>query len=292
MPETMSVHHAASALRTALVGKATIRFDAPVLVGPVPHAGRVVERVESYGRHVEIEWDNAMVLHTQLKRSGSWHLYRQGERWRRPHHDMCASIENDGWVAVCFNAPLVETFRRPDKRRHPGMGRLGPDLADGDADLGRVVNLLLSYADAESRIGDALLDQRVMCGLGNVYRCEVLWATGISPFGRVGDLTEAEAIRLVNCAASQVRADLGGRRPSTMPGRGGLAVYARNGQDCHHCPGTIEMTRMGLHERLVYWCPDCQTTFAPPRQRDDTPVMDTHPAVERFLADLPWNRVS
>lgn len=294
MTEGLSVHHAASALRTALVSKATIRFDAPVLVGPTPTAGRVIEKVESHGRHLEIEWDDGMVLHTQLRRSGSWHLYRQGERWRRPYQEMCASIENDAWVAVCFNAPLVETFRRPDKRRHPGMGRLGPDLGEPGADLGRIVNLLLSYPDAETPIGEVLLDQRVMSGIGNVCRSEVLWATGISPFGRVGQLTEADATRLVNSAASQVRAALHPAHNSrTVGSKKGPAVYGRTGQKCVRCPGTVSRTNTGVHRRALYWCPDCQTHFEPrTARRDDTPVMDTHPAVEAFLADLPWNRVS
>ena len=85
-------------------------------------------------------------------------------------------------VAVCFNAPTVETYRTPDKRRHPGMGRLGPDLCQPATDLGGVVNLLLSYRDGAAPIGEVLLDQRVMSGVGNVHRCEVLWAQELSPF--------------------------------------------------------------------------------------------------------------
>ena len=208
MPEGDTIHRTASAMRTALGGKAMTRFDSPKLIGPVPQAGRTIEKVESHGKHLEIEWDNGMVLHTHMRFSGSWHLYRQGEKWRRPYEQMRASIENADWVAVCFNASLVETYRRPDRRRHPGMGRLAPDLCRPDADLGLVVNLLLSYPDADERIAEVMLDQRVMYGVGNVYRCEVLWAVGLSPFARVGDLSESDAVRLVNTAASQVRANI------------------------------------------------------------------------------------
>jgi endonuclease-8 len=294
MPEGDTIHRAASALRTALSGKAMIRFDAPRLIGPVPQAGRTIEKVESHGKHLEIEWDNGMVLHTHMRMSGSWHVYRQGERWRRPYQQMRASIENHDWVAVCFNAPLVETFRRPDKRRHPGMGRLGPDLCKTDADLSLVVNLLLSFPDADAPIGEVMLDQRVMCGVGNVFRCEVLWATGISPYARAGDITEGDAVRLVNTAASQLRANLTHpKRITTTDVRGGLAVYGRNGQRCGRCPGSIDTARMGTHNRVLYWCPSCQTHLDPRVQQpqaDDTPVMDPHPAAQRFLADLPWNR--
>jgi endonuclease VIII len=292
MPEGDTIHRAASALRTALGGKAMIRFDAPKLVGPVPQAGRTIEKVESHGKHLEIAWDNGMVLHTHMRMSGSWHVYRHGENWRRPYQQMCASIENDDWVAVCFNAPLVETYRLPDKRRHPGMGRLGPDLAQPDTNLDLVARLLLSYGDAEARLGEVLLDQRVMYGLGNVLRCEVLWATGISPFAPVGALSERDVVRVVNTAAAQARSSLREGRPSTANVKGGVAVYGRNGQGCVRCPGTVDRVRMGTHERVLYWCPSCQTHLDPRvlRNPDDTPAMDPHPAAKQFLADLPWNR--
>ncbi|MEP1124098.1 MAG: DNA-formamidopyrimidine glycosylase family protein [Ilumatobacter sp.] len=291
MPEEVTIQRAASALRTALGGKAMTRFDSPRLVGPVPQAGRTVEHVESHGRHLEIEWDNGMILHTHLRRGGSWHVYRQGENWRRPYDQMRVSIENDNWVAVCFNAHDVETYRRPDKRRHPGSGRLGPDLTASDADLGLVVNLLLSYEDATARVSEVLLDQRVMVGIGNVYRCEVLWVTGLSPFAPVGELTEPDAVRIVNTAASLVRAQLHRGGAGSHEGRR-LAVYGRNGQKCPRCPGSIDGARTGQPRRMLYWCPSCQSHLDPRvlADPDDTPVMDPHPAAQRFLADLPWNR--
>ncbi len=292
MPEGDTIHRAASALRTALAGKVMVRFDAPRLVGPTPEAGRIVERVESHGKHLEIEWDDGLILHTHMRMSGSWHLYRIGDQWRKPYNDMRASIEVEDWLAVCFNAPVVETYRVPDRRRHPGMGRLGPDLCTPGTDLGAVVNLLLSYPDATARLGDVLLDQRVMCGVGNVYRCEVLWADELSPFAPVGALGELDAVRVVNTAASMLRANLHRASRVTVPGvKGGLAVYGRNGQPCHRCGESIASRRFGQHNRLLYWCPGCQLHLDPKvvRSADDTP-MDPHPAASRFLADLPWNR--
>ena len=102
---------------------------------------------------------------------------------------------------MCFNAPIVETYREADRRRHPGRGRLGPDLCKTTTDLGDVVDLLLAYPEPEARLRDVMLDQRVMCGVGNVYRCEVLWATELSPWAHVGDLTHHDAVVLVNTAA-------------------------------------------------------------------------------------------
>jgi len=141
-------------------------------------------------------------------------------------------------------------------------------------------------------VAEVLLDQRVMCGVGNVYRAEVLWAIELSPFARVGMLTEHDAIRLVNTAATMLRSNLTTARRVTAPGlRGGLAVYGRNGQRCARCGATIECRQIGVHARTLYWCPGCQTHLDPylERSSDDTP-MDPHPAAQRWLADLPWNR--
>jgi endonuclease-8 len=227
-----------------------------------------------------------------MRMTGSWHIYRRGENWRKPYQQMSVAIEVDDWVAVCFNAPTVETYRVPDKRRHPGMGRLGPDLCKSDTDLSSVVNLLLSYPDESTRLGEVLLDQRVMCGVGNVYRCEVLWARELSPYARVGTLTEHDAIGLVNTAATMLRSNLHhAKRVTALGVRGGLAVYGRNGQRCQRCGETIECRRMGQHNRILYWCPGCQVHLAPQRTAtsDDTP-MDPHPAAQEYLRGLPWNR--
>ena len=188
MPEGDTIHRAAAALRTALTGRVSTRFDAPRLYGPHPGPGRTIESVESHGKHLEISWDDGIVLHTHLRMNGSWHLYRIGERWRKPTDQMRVAIEVPDWVAVCFNAPNVETYRKADKRRHPGMGRLGPDLCKPDTDLGAVVNLLLGYPDPSARLGEVLLDQRVLCGVGNVYRSELCFRHGIDPRRRGVDL--------------------------------------------------------------------------------------------------------
>ena len=152
-----AIQRTAAALRIGLIDRKMTRFDAPKLIGVVPRAGRVVERVEAHGKHLEIEWDDGVILHTHLRLSSAWHLYRADEPWRRPHREMRALIANDTWSAVCFNAPLVETYRSPNLSRHPGLGRLGPDLATIDADLDRCVDLLMTYEDPGALISDVLL---------------------------------------------------------------------------------------------------------------------------------------
>lgn len=294
VPEGDTIHRTAAAIRTALVGKPTVHFEAPRLVGPVPAPGRVIEWVESHGKHLEIGWDDGLILHTHMRMTGSWHLYRIGEPWRRSAYQRRVEIAVRDWVAVCFNAPVVELYREFDRARHPGLGRLGPDLCRADADLDEAVDRLVRYADQTARIGEVLLDQHVACGVGNVYRSEVLWACGLYPFAPVSALDRADCRQVIATAAAQLRANLHHTARITTPSApGGLAVYGRNGQRCVRCGDTVEVIRTGEHARLLYWCPGCQVHRAPEQAAPADPEaleMDPHPAAAKFLADLPWRR--
>ena len=189
---------------------------------------------------------------------------------------------------VCFAAASVETYRQPDKQRHPGRGRLGPDLGRNDASLAQVIDLLLSYPDREARLRDVLVDQHVMQGVGNVYRCEVLWAAELSPWTHVGDLTHHDAMLIVNTAAKMVRTNQGRlRRTTTTHTPAGLAVYGRCGQGCIRCHETIESRPVGRYGRMLYWCPGWQVRLdrrLPVELRE----MDPHPAAVKYLNELPW----
>ncbi|MFM7685072.1 MAG: DNA-formamidopyrimidine glycosylase family protein [Actinomycetota bacterium] len=295
MPEGDTIHRAAAALRTALVGRPTLRFQAPRLYGPTPATGRVIEAVESHGKQLEVHWDDGLVLHTHMRMTGSWHLYRTGEHWRKPDSQARAVIEVPDWVAVCFNAPVVETYREFDPHRHPGFGRLGPDLCTASENaLDLCARRMFDYDDPDALIGEVLLDQHVMCGVGNVFRSEILWECGISPFAAAHALEWEDCQHLVETAASMLRANLKpGPRVTHPDVPGGLAVYGRNGQRCIRCRDTVQSKRIGDHSRVVYLCPVCQVKYAP--VRDVTPPgiereMDPHPAASMFLSDLPWRR--
>lgn len=292
MPEGDTIHRTANALRTALVGHPLQHFAAPRVVGPSPELGSVVEKVESHGKHLEITFDDGVVLHTHMRMTGSWHLYRIGERWRRPSRQARAVVEVPEWVAVCFNAPIVETFRLYDPRRHPGFGPLGPDLCRPDADLAECIRRLRTYPEPERIIAEVLLDQRIMCGVGNVYRCEVLWSCEMSPFAPVGTLTPSDLVCLVETSAAMLRANLDQPVRITAPGvPGGLAVYGRHHQRCPRCGGTVAIRRVGEQARLLYWCPDCQVRRQPEHLKAPTPAEGTpRPVDQLFLDDLPWRR--
>ena len=285
-----------------------------------------VKLVEGRGRQLDVVWDDGLVLHTQLRRRGTWDLYRDGEKWRGTFNQVCAEIHTDNWIAVCFGAAVVETYRRYDRSRHPGVGPLGADVCRTDADLDESINRLYHYHDQQAPIAEALLDEHVVRSLGNVYRCESLWASRLHPFAPVASLDGPECAGLVEVAARLVRAHVHGGGivptgfvPGFVPGAvpagtvqigfvpagfgvpgvvtatgADLEAYGRNGQPCRRCGDTIHVCRSGEHAQLLYWCPGCQVRHSPfnavvahvPGSRP----MDPHPAAAQYLSDLPWRR--
>jgi endonuclease-8 len=256
MPEGDTIHRTAAALRTALAGQPLRAFLAPRHHGPVPRLGAVTQRVESHGKQLEIAWDDGMVLRTHMRMTGAWHIYRSGERWRRPRGQARVVIGVDGFEAVCFNAPVVEiTFAGA----RAATSHLGPDLCRAGVDVEECVERLGRLRDPASTIAEALLDQRVACGVGNVYKSEVLWACRVHPLRAVGAVEVATRHQLLETAARFLQANLAGPARITIPGApGGLAVYGRGGRRCPRCGTRITSRRHGEHGRVSYWCPSCQ----------------------------------
>ncbi len=255
MPEGDTIHRVANRLRPALAGQALERFEAPRAVGPRPGAGVEVTAVDAVGKNLLIRFSDGVTLHTHLRMTGTWHLYRTGQRWRLPAHLARAVVGVPGWEAVCFKAPVVKLFR--EGAPTGPLDHLGPDLCLPDPDLDEVLRRLAARADEEAEIAPALLDQQVAAGIGNVFKSEVLWACGVNPFALVSDLDEETRRRLVATAAKQLRANVArpGER-TTVPG--GLAVYGRERQPCRRCGTPVRMARQGHDPRVTYWCPSCQ----------------------------------
>ncbi len=271
MPEGDTIHRAARRLRPALEGETLRRFEAPRLLGDRPRAGTVIERVEARGKHLLVHFADGLTLQTHMRMTGSWHLYRRAERWQKPAYLMRALIEVDGWVAVCFAAPVVRTFRPGQPGGALGTsvdptGHLGPDLCLPNADIGECVRRIATCIDHDEEIGAALLDQRVACGVGNVYKSEVLFACGIDPFTPVAGLDDTSRRRVIETASRLLRANLGSGPRTTVAG--GVAVYGRQHQPCRRCGTPIRMRRQGEQARSTYWCPTCQ----PPSPRPGTPA--------------------
>lgn len=260
MPEGDTIFKTAARLRPALAGHVLTRFEAPTLRGRAPAVGTRIEAVDARGKHLLIEFAGGLTLRTHLRMTGSWHLYRERERWRKPAYLARVVVGADsGWVAVCFQAPVVETFHRagaaPD-----ALAALGPDLclpeSLGDPVLDVVVDRVGRLAALGTTLGEALLDQRIAAGIGNVYKSEACFAAGIDPATPIERVDDAARRRVWSIAARQLQANLGdgGRRTHAA----GLAVYGRRGQPCHRCGTPIRMARHGDLARSTYWCPTCQ----------------------------------
>jgi endonuclease-8 len=261
MPEGDTIWRVADHLRPALVGGRLVRFDAPQLGGgPRPSRGDLVEDVQAQGKHLLIRFERGLTLQTHLRMTGSWHLYRSGERWRRPAHLARAVVEVDsGWVAVCFSAPVVRTFvDRPSAGPGP-TAHLGPDLCDAEPNLDQVVARAATVPEPDATVCDVLLDQRVAAGIGNVYKSEVLWACGVHPLTALANVSDDVRRRLFATAHRLLRANLGDGPRVTHPGApGGLAVYGRRGRPCLRCGTPLQRQLLGQLARSTYWCPRCQ----------------------------------
>ena len=255
VPEGDTLHKIAARLRPALVGAELRRFEAPRLVGPRPMVGAPIESVDAVGKNLMVAFGDGVVLQTHLRMTGSWHLYALGDRWRKPAHLMRARIGVDGWDAVCFSAPVVRTHLGT-ARADESVAHLGPDLCRDDADLDVAVERMAVLCDSATTIAEALLDQRVASGIGNVYKSEVLWAHRVDPFLPVTDIDIGSRRALLDTASRLLRANLTTGRRQTVPG--GLAVYGRVRRPCRRCGTPIRSRRHGVQARSTYWCPRCQ----------------------------------
>lgn len=256
MPEGDTIHRTAARLRPVLENKELIAFDAPRLVGARPKPGDRISAVEAVGKHLLIRFESGLVLQTHMKMTGSWHMYRAGERWRQGAHLMRALVDVGDWIAVCFAAPVVRTYHEAAPVDASPIAHLGPDLCADRPDIDRVIEFIGSRCDPTTALADLLLDQRVACGVGNVYKSEALWACRISPFASVDSLTVDQQHQLFETASKQLRANLNTANRTTVPG--GLAVYGRHQKPCRACGTLVRMKQFGVHPRSTYWCPSCQ----------------------------------
>jgi endonuclease-8 len=258
MPEGDTIY------RTAEVMRRTLRHDQIVAARGRPGGAQLarivgsrVERVSTRGKHLLIGFDNGLTLHTHLQMHGTWHRYRPGEGWRLPAGEAVAIVETPWAVAVCFRAPSVELVETRALPLHPALSRLGPDLLDEGFDLEEGIARL---SGSRRTVSEALLDQRLVAGIGNVYRSEVLAQERIDPFARAGELSPATLKRLLLSARALLRANLDGRERATVPDapRGARWVYRRAGRPCRRCGALIRSQAFGRPPRTVYWCPACQ----------------------------------
>ncbi|WP_437767739.1 DNA-formamidopyrimidine glycosylase family protein [Sorangium sp. So ce281] len=281
MPEGDTLFRIAAALGPALAGARVVALELPRSDQPCRWlVGRRVERVEARGKNLLIFFDEGTVLHTHLRMSGAWHLYREGERWKRSEATATAILAVPGYVAVCFRAPVARLLRASALRGDRLLGGLGPDLLGGAFDAAEALRRLRALDEAP--LGVAIMDQRVVAGIGNIYKSELLFRTRLDPFAPVRAYSDEELSAMLDVGRRLLQANVEPRDAAsayrgptahyaaTRTTRAGgdrrrpVSVYGREGYACYDCGAAIQMRRQGTMMRSTYFCPRCQPTRAAP----------------------------
>ncbi|MEV6123718.1 DNA-formamidopyrimidine glycosylase family protein [Streptomyces sp. NPDC052077] len=266
MPEGDTVWQAARRLHDALAGAVLTRSDFRVpRYATVDLTGRTVLETVPRGKHLLTRVEGGLTLHTHLRMDGSWKVFAPGRRWSGgPAHQIRVILGTADRTAVGYRLPVLELIRTADEVR--AVGHLGPDLLGPDWDAERALANLL--ADPARPLGEALLDQRNLAGIGNVYKSELCFLLGVTPWLPVGELPADRAAKLPVLARRLLEANRDRPvRRTTGPGLRGqnLFVYGRAPRPCPRCGTSVRLADQGdgSRERPTYWCPSCQAGPAP-----------------------------
>jgi endonuclease-8 len=267
MPEGDTIHRAARTIAKAIGGRVITRFETVVAAlaranDQQPIVGRRIDAVTARGKNLIIAFSGGLFLRSHLRMNGSWHIYRPGEAWMKRRSDMRVVIATDDFVVVGFNLPIAEFHDARSLEREPDLQRLGPDLVADDFDPAEALRRIRRYPDRE--IADVLLNQGALAGIGNIYKSEVLFLCGISPFALVSSVADGELERVIAIARKLLVHNVeraGGSREtmSSLRQSQRLWVYGRRGEPCRKCGTRIEYRKQGPDVRGTYWCPRCQT---------------------------------
>jgi endonuclease-8 len=285
MPEGDTIYRTARTLSRALAGKAVTRFETGYATiaaadDQQPFVGQTIAQIEARGKWLLIHFADGRILATHMLMSGSWHIYRPGERWQESRRNARIVLETADFVAVAFRVPVARIFGEQSLARDPAIPKPERDVLGESFDVEAAIVRLKSRSDDE--LAHALLRQTVLAGVGNVFKSEICFLTGLSPFRSVATLSGSQLKDVVSTAqrllAANVLEDSGGqivtyqgrKRRTTRnadPGES-LWVYGRKGEPCRRCGASIERCLQGPQARVTYWCPVCQ----PLRSRDNDPA--------------------
>jgi endonuclease-8 len=250
MAEGDTILRLARRIDAALAGE-TIAAAAPNPRGRAAGVARLdglrLDAVEARGKHLLLHFGD-LVLHSHLGMSGSWHLYERGASWRKPRSSAWAVLAGEGQEAVQFGGPILRVLRADRLRRDPQLARLGPDVLTPDFDLDDAIRGLRT--DPTRTLGDALLDQGLVAGIGNIFKSEACFAARLDPWRPIADVNDEELAAVLEAARGlMLEAVASGRHPH--------AVYRRRGP-CSICGTPIASGGQGDANRTTYWCPSCQ----------------------------------
>ena len=262
MPEGDTIFRAARTLQMALGAQLVTGFQTVLphlarIDHDTPLAGRTVDSVVSEGKWLVMRFSGGLILLSHMLMSGSWHIYRPGERWKRRQMDMRIVVETAKMISVAFTVPVAEFHNEATLAER--LKSLGPRVLAVDFDCAAAVANLESRPDLP--VADALLSQSLLAGVGNVIKSEVCYTAGVNPFRLVSTLHRTESERLVTEAQRLLRANIGGGFRNTTgrinPGQRSW-VYGRGGEPCRRCGTAIESRKQAPSARVTYWCPFCQ----------------------------------
>jgi endonuclease VIII len=251
-----TIHRAAARLGEALEGRHIREAETPNPRSGLGRRaasieGRRVEAVEARGKNLLLHFDDDLVLHSHLGMNGAWHVYPLRGRWRKPRRSAWLVLSTKSNRAVQFGGPTLALMREAELARHPRLARLGPDIL-GEEFSAATGAEALRRAEPGREIGDALLDQRLICGVGNVFKSEGCFAAEVDPWRSVGELSDEELERVVSETEALMGAGLQGRRPERQ-------VYKRAKLPCPRCGAPLRARRQGDDARTTYWCGRCQS---------------------------------
>ncbi len=274
MPEGDTIFRSARALNLALQGKQITCFETAYaqlasVDDQTPIAGRMIDRVESRGKWLLIHFSGDLILVTHMLMSGSWHIYRPGESWRRGRSHMRIVLATEDFEAVAFDVQVASFHTARSLERNTTIPKLGPDLLATNFSEDEAASRLTARGDDE--IANVLLNQQVIAGIGNVFKSEICFTCGVNPFTKVSSLTPANikcllesARRLMAANVSEGASDrivtyTGPRRTTGADNpTARLWVYGRRGEPCRRCGTLILVRKQGPGVRSTYWCPQCQ----------------------------------
>jgi endonuclease VIII len=258
VPEGDTIHYAANRIRPVLEGHVPDAIETPhprfgADRWPERLGGRAVDEVHAHGKHLFLRFEGDLTLHSHLRMKGAWGVHPPGERWERSPHRAWLVLRRDGTDVVQFDGPVLDLLTETRRRFDSRLARLGPDILAPELNTKRFL-LRLREDDPTRPIGDALLDQRTIAGIGNLWKCEGCFLAGIDPWRPAGTISDEEAIRIVELTRP-------GMQQSARSGMQDLqrVVYKAAGRPCPRCGTTIRRRGQGDDNRPTYWCPGCQT---------------------------------
>ncbi len=258
MPEGDTIHYAANRIRPVLEGHVpdVIRTHPRFAPRRWPErlAGRAVRSVDAHGKHLFLRFDGGLTIHSHLRMSGSWRVLEKGRRWPRSPRAAWLVLERGDQQVVQFNGPVLDLMTEARTRFDQRLAALGPDIVAEDFDQARFLRRLRED-DPTRPIGDALLDQRTLAGIGNLWKVEGCFLAGIDPWRPTGEVSDAEALAIVDAVRPRMRQSARDGNQSRYK-----AIYGTAGQPCPRCGEGSSIRSRGQWDdnRITYWCPTCQ----------------------------------